>query len=186
MFSFGYKDLQDRIKDEREGKTAAQAAASRQESFASELTRMQIHSSSVATNADVKTSPSPKHKVHYPALYTPESFPSTIPEAMLSGFLFPKFDTDALFFAFYHQQGTPAQGYASRELKRSSWRYHKKYCTWFQRHEEPKVTTEEYEHGTYVYFDYHFHEENNSGWCKRIKTEFTFEYDYLEDEAVSL
>jgi CCR4-NOT transcription complex subunit 3 len=30
--------------------------------------------------------------------------------------------------------------------------------------------------GTYVYFDY------ESGWCQRIKSEFKFEYAYLEDE----
>ena len=44
--------------------------------------------------------------------------------------------------------------------------------------EEPKVTTDEYEQGTYVYFDY------ETGWCQRIKSEFTFEYSYLEDELV--
>ena len=50
-----------------------------------------------------------------------------------------------LFFIFYHQQGTYQQYLAARELKKQSWRFHKKYMTWFQRHEEPKVTTEEYE-----------------------------------------
>lgn len=29
-------------------------------------------------------------------------------------------------------------------------RYHKKYLTWFQRHDQPKVTTDEYEQGTYA------------------------------------
>jgi CCR4-NOT transcription complex subunit 3 len=29
--------------------------------------------------------------------------------------------------------------------------------------------------GTYVYFDY------ETGWCQRKKTEFTFEYRYLEE-----
>ena len=38
------------------------------------------------------------------------------------------------------------------------------------------VTTDEYEQATYVYFDY------ETGWCQRIKTDFTFEYGYLEDE----
>ena len=90
--------------------------------------------------------------------------------------LFEKFDTDTLFFIFYYQQGTYQQFLAARELKKQSWRYHKKYMTWFQRHEEPKVTTDEYEQGTYVYFDY------ETGWCQRIKSEFTFEYSYLEDE----
>ena len=47
--------------------------------------------------------------------------------------------------------------------------------TWFQRHEEPKVITDEYERGTYVYFDFEAH------WCQRKKADFTFEYRFLED-----
>ena len=89
---------------------------------------------------------------------------------------FEKFGTDTLFFIFYYQQGTYQQYLAARELKKQSWRYHKKYLTWFQRHEEPKVTADDYEQGTYVYFDY------ETGWCQRIKSDFTFEYGYLEDE----
>jgi len=88
---------------------------------------------------------------------------------------FEKFDTDTLFFVFYYQQGSYQQYLAAKELKKQSWRYHKKYLTWFQRHEEPKEITNDYEQGTYVYFDY------ETGWCQRKKTEFTFEYRYLED-----
>ncbi|XP_010257713.1 PREDICTED: general negative regulator of transcription subunit 3-like isoform X2 [Nelumbo nucifera] len=89
--------------------------------------------------------------------------------------------TDTLFFAFYFQQ----QYLAARELKKQSWRYHRKYNTWFQRHEEPRVTTDECEQGTYVYFDFHIaNDDSQHGWCQRIKTEFTFEYSYLEDELV--
>ena len=44
--------------------------------------------------------------------------------------------------------------------------------------EEPKATTDAFEQGTYVYFDY------ETGWCQRIKSDFTFEYAYLEDELV--
>lgn len=51
------------------------------------------------------------------------------------------------------------------------------YRCW-QRHEEPKVTTDEYEQGTYVYFDY------ETGWCQRIKSDFRFDYSFLEDEAL--
>lgn len=47
-----------------------------------------------------------------------------------------------------------------------------------QRHEEPKITTDEFEQGTYVYFDY------ETGWCQRIKSDFRFEYSFLEDEAL--
>ena len=59
-----------------------------------------------------------------------------------------------------------------------SWRFHKKYLTWFQRHEEPTITNEEFEQGTYVYFDY------ETGWCQRIKSDFVFEYAFLEDSLL--
>ncbi|KAF0923741.1 hypothetical protein E2562_006709 [Oryza meyeriana var. granulata] len=46
---------------------------------------------------------------------------------------------------------------------------------------EPQVTTDEYERGSYVYFDFHV-TDDGSGWCQRIKNDFTFEYNFLEDE----
>ena len=111
---------------------------------------------------------------------TPFPTPSYYPQTPLSQFenptIFEKFDADTLFFIFYHQQGTYQQYLAAKELKKQSWRFHKKYMTWFQRHEDPKVITEEFEQGTYVYFDY------ESGWCQRKKPDFTFEYAFLEDE----
>jgi CCR4-NOT transcriptional regulation complex NOT5 subunit len=42
---------------------------------------------------------------------------------------------------------------AAKELKHQSWRFHKKYITWFQRHEEPKEIQDTYELGCYRYFD---------------------------------
>jgi CCR4-NOT transcription complex subunit 3 len=65
-----------------------------------------------------------------------------------------KLPTDTLFLAFYYQQGSYQQYLAAKKLKQNSWRFHKKYLTWFQRHEEPKRTTDQFEEGTYVYFDY--------------------------------
>lgn len=106
---------------------------------------------------------------------TPSSYPSTPSPIFENPVVFEKLGTDCLFFIFYYSQGTYQQYLAARELKKQSWRFHKKYMTWFQRHEEPKVTTDEYEQGTYVYFDY------ETGWCTRIKTDFRFEYSYLED-----
>jgi CCR4-NOT transcription complex subunit 3 len=88
--------------------------------------------------------------------------------------LLERLPMDTLFFVFYFQQGTYQQYLAAKQLKKHSWRFHKKYMTWFQRHEEPKIATEEFEEGTYVYYE--------SGWCQRIKSEFKFEYAYLEDE----
>ena len=52
-----------------------------------------------------------------------------------------------------------------------------------QRHEEPKRATDEFEQGTYVYFDYNVvHDDAQAGWCYRLKQDFTFRYDALEDE----
>ena len=106
---------------------------------------------------------------------THQAFPSQPPSFPESAALFEKLPYDSLFLAFYYQQGTYQQHLASKQLKKHSWRFHKKYLTWFQRHEEPKIASEDYEEGTYVYFDY------ESGWCQRIKSEFKFEYAYLED-----
>ena len=61
---------------------------------------------------------------------------------------------DTLFFIFYFQTGTLQQYLAARALKKQGWRFHKKYLTWFQRHEEPVEAGYQCERGTYVYFDY--------------------------------
>jgi CCR4-NOT transcription complex subunit 3 len=106
---------------------------------------------------------------------TPASYPSAPSAIFENPAVFEKLGTDCLFFIFYYAQGTYQQYLAARELKKQSWRFHKKYMAWFQRHEEPKITTDEYEQGTYVYFDY------ETGWCQRIKQDFRFEYSYLED-----
>jgi len=110
---------------------------------------------------------------------TPNCFPSNPAPIFDDPAIFERFSTDSLFFIFYFQQGTQHQYLAARELKKQSWRYHKNFLTWFQRHDEPKLTTEEYERGTYLFFDY------ESGWCHAIKTDFTFEYRHLEDELIN-
>lgn len=82
---------------------------------------------------------------------------------------------ETLFFIFYYMEGTKAQLLAAKALKKLSWRFHTKYLTWFQRHEEPKQITDDFEQGTYVYFDF-------EKWSQRKKEAFTFEYRYLEDK----
>uniref|UniRef100_A0A0G4I9U2 NOT2/NOT3/NOT5 C-terminal domain-containing protein n=1 Tax=Chromera velia CCMP2878 TaxID=1169474 RepID=A0A0G4I9U2_9ALVE len=91
--------------------------------------------------------------------------------------MFSKYELDTLFFIFYYQQGTRQQYLASQELKAKSWRFHKKYFTWFQRHEEPKVAEEDHEQGNYVYFDF------EQGWTTRIKNNFKFEYAHLAEDV---
>ncbi|KAF9426983.1 general negative regulator of transcription subunit 5 [Entomortierella beljakovae] len=110
---------------------------------------------------------------------TPAYYPQSPPPGLFeSPAMFEKFDIDTLFFIFYYQQGTYQQYLAARELKKQSWRFHKKYLTWFQRHEEPKAITDDYEQGTYIYFDY------EGAWCQRKKTDFRFEYKFLEDSEL--
>lgn len=118
-----------------------------------------------------------RNRRYYPRIPcgVPSYYPSKPPVVFDNPAIFERFDIDTLFFIFYYQQKTLQQYFAARELKKQSWRFHKKYLTWFQRHEEPKAITEDYEQGTYIYFDY------EGSWCQRKKTEFTFEYRYLED-----
>ncbi|KAL8729185.1 MAG: hypothetical protein Q9166_004924 [cf. Caloplaca sp. 2 TL-2023] len=91
----------------------------------------------------------PQTKYNTPRYYPQEPF-MTIDDPALYG----KIDTDTLFYIFYYRQNTYQQYMAAKSLKNQSWRFHKQYQTWFQRHEEPKTITEEYEQGTYRFFDY--------------------------------
>lgn len=118
----------------------------------------------------------PEHYIPKEPFPTPPYYPSmpldifNDPEAM------EKIEIDTLFYIFYYQKGTYQQFLASRELKKQAWRFHKRYLTWFQRHEEPKIITDEYESGTYRYFDF------EASWVQRKKNDFKFQYAYLEEE----
>jgi CCR4-NOT transcription complex subunit 3 len=89
-----------------------------------------------------------------PYPYTPSHYPTTPLPIFDDPRLYSRIDTDSLFYAFYYRQGTYQQYLAAKALKSQSWRFHKQYQTWFQRHEEPKNITEEFEQGTYRFFDY--------------------------------
>ncbi|KAK1310461.1 hypothetical protein QJS10_CPA08g00110 [Acorus calamus] len=140
-----------------------------------------------------KSQDSERPKAYYPnyPVVTPSSYPQVQAPIIDNPAFWERLGldnlgTDTLFFAFYYQQNTYQQYMAARELKKQSWRYHKKYNTWFQRHQEPDITTDDYEKGAYVYFDFHVGGDGGlqHGWCQRIKHEFTFEYGFLEDEMV--
>ncbi|OLY82812.1 General negative regulator of transcription subunit 3 [Smittium mucronatum] len=117
-----------------------------------------------------------KQKQYIPK--NPVATPSYYPQTPLPLFNQPgsyiNLGIDTLFFIFYYNENTYHQYLASKELKRQSWRFHKKYLTWFQRYEEPLEITNEYENGSYLYFDY------ETSWCQRKKNNFSFEYQYLE------
>ncbi|KAI9735830.1 MAG: general negative regulator of transcription subunit 5 [Cirrosporium novae-zelandiae] len=120
----------------------------------------------------------PKHYRPQTQYSTPEHFP----QEPLTVFDDPRLydagriETDTLFFIFYYRQNTYQQLLAAKTLKNQSWRFHKQYQTWFQRHEEPKHITEEFEQGTYRFFDY------ESTWMNRRKADFKFAYKFLEDD----
>lgn len=76
---------------------------------------------------------------------TPPYYPQSVPLASDSLDFFHRLSTETLFFIFYYLEGTKAQYLAAKALKKQSWRFHTKYMMWFQRHEEPKTITEEYE-----------------------------------------
>lgn len=156
---------------------------------ASEMTMLEQASSMMPELPHTLRSPGTsvsQHGLSRNAIATPPSFPTVAASVFDNRTIFEKFDPDTLFFIFYYQQGTYQQYLAARELKRQGWRFHKKYLTWFQRHEEPRVSTDTYETGTFVYFDYAnvVPRGQGTGWCQRIKSEFVFEYRYLEDELV--
>lgn len=97
----------------------------------------------------------PRHyKPSNPSYYTPPHYPQTPLAIFDDARLYSKIDTDSLFYSFYYRQGTYQQYLAAKALKAQSWRFHKQYQTWFQRHEEPKHITEDFEQGTYRFFDY--------------------------------
>lgn len=97
----------------------------------------------------------PNHyKPQSPYAYTPAHYPQEPLGIFDDPRLYSRIDTDSLFYAFYYRQGTYQQYLAAKALKSQSWRFHKQYQTWFQRHEEPKTITEEFEQGTYRFFDY--------------------------------
>lgn len=122
-----------------------------------------------------------------PGIPMPASYPTVPLTVFQNPALFEKLDVETLFYSFYFQPGSRQQLMAARELKRQAWRFHKGHSTWFQRHEEPKAggqPGDDWEQGTYVYFDSQLQRADGAGWCYRLKQDFMFDYTALEDELV--
>ena len=109
---------------------------------------------------------------------TPDYYPQEVLSSLEDPEVFREMHVDTLFYVFYYCQNTHQQYLAAKELKNRSWRFHKKFLTWFQRQEDPKIITPEYEEGTYRFFDF------EGSWVQRRKNNFVFEFKYLEDELV--
>lgn len=111
-------------------------------------------SASLSTAPDTMDSLSPRtYKAKHP-MRTPSYYPQEVNPIFDDPHLYSRIDPDTLFYVFYYKQETYQQYLAAKALKDQSWRFHKQYQTWFQRHEEPKTITEEFEQGTYRFFDY--------------------------------
>ena len=130
----------------------------------------------------------------------PGYFPSAPLEGFTSAEFYKRLNLDSLFFIFYFMEGTKAQLLAAQALKDLAWRFHTRELTWFQRAEQPKEVTENYEmvcvykayslhlnnsfflfgvyQGTYLFFD-------TQRWQARKRENFRFEYQYLEDRNLS-
>uniref|UniRef100_A0A0K0FZL2 CCR4-NOT transcription complex subunit 3 (inferred by orthology to a human protein) n=1 Tax=Strongyloides venezuelensis TaxID=75913 RepID=A0A0K0FZL2_STRVS len=102
------------------------------------------------------------------------SYPRTVHPTMETLDYYLRLGVESLFFTFYYMEGTRAQLLAAKALKKQSWRFHTKYNMWFQRQEEPKTITDEFEKGSYLYFDF-------ERWLQKKKDSFLFEFQYLED-----
>ena len=126
----------------------------------SDPTSQRLFAAGYAQAPEAADAERPKHyRPQNPYPYTPAHFPQEPSPIFDDPRLYSRVDTDTLFYAFYFRQGSYAQYLSAKALKNQSWRFHKQYQTWFQRHEEPKSITEDYEQGTYRFFDY------ESTWC---------------------
>ncbi|KAJ5078654.1 ccr4-not transcription complex subunit 3 [Anaeramoeba ignava] len=87
-----------------------------------------------------------------------------------------KLDLETLFYIFYFEPGTYQQYLAAKRLKQNGWSFHTQLSTWFHRKEFPEQTTETYERGAYVHFDF------KDDWKEKSLDSFQFDYQYLENE----
>ncbi|PYH97080.1 CCR4-NOT transcription complex, subunit 3 [Aspergillus ellipticus CBS 707.79] len=165
--------LQDLIQSFEVTKSRASASAANPSPSVQRLLAASLTNCPEPADADKPRHYKPQNPYNTPLYYPQEPLPIfDDPRLYETG----RIDTDTLFYLFYYRQGTYQQYLAAKALKNQSWRFHKQYQTWFQRHEEPKTITEEFEQGTYRFFDY------ESTWMNRRKADFKFVYKYLEDE----
>ncbi|KAF1809724.1 CCR4-NOT transcription complex [Eremomyces bilateralis CBS 781.70] len=137
----------------------------------------QLLDASMFTHPGTLDSDARRYKPQNPYPHTPATYPHLPDPIFDDPRLYKRIDTDALFYAFYYRQNTLQQHLAAESLKYQSWRFHTQYQTWFQRHDEPKQISQDYEQGTYRFFDY------ESTWMNRRKADFVFQYKFLEDDV---
>lgn len=121
--------------------------------FPSDSERLRLHT--VYSSLSERNSSLLYHSIYMRSFYrhylprnpcpTPSYYPQQLPLHADTVEFFQRLSTEALFFIFYYMEGTKAQYLAAKALKKQSWRFHTKYMMWFQRHDEPRSITDEYE-----------------------------------------
>lgn len=127
-----------------------------------------------------------------PSVPIPGSYPAHKLSIFDNPMLFQKLEPETLFYAFYFQPGSHQQYLAARSLKGQGWRYHKGHQAWFQPREKPISSGEDWEKGTFVYFDHQLRTSDSgsapgaggAGWCYRLKNDFVLDHKALENELV--
>ncbi|RNF23305.1 CCR4-NOT transcription complex subunit 3 [Trypanosoma conorhini] len=106
----------------------------------------------------------------------PLYYPQQVLPALASPDIYREFELETLFFIFYYHQNTYQQYYAAKQIKAQSFRYHTQLNTWFKRNGHMKESQEGSERGSFIFFNY------EDTWRIEEKEDFTFEYQYLEDQ----
>ena len=109
---------------------------------------------------------------------TPDNYPKKPNVKLLQPDFFRRYDMSTLFYIFFYFPGTTQQLFAGRELKQRGWIFHNKYQTWFHRLSEPTEINDNYEIGSFEYFD----RSTQECWCVRVRDSFKLEYDCLDAE----
>ncbi|RNC37047.1 hypothetical protein TcCL_NonESM13804, partial [Trypanosoma cruzi] len=106
----------------------------------------------------------------------PLYYPQQVLPALASPDIYREFELETLFFIFYYHQNTYQQYYAAKQIKAQSFRYHTQLNTWFKRNGHMKESQEGSERGSFIFFNY------EDTWSIEEKEDFTFDYQYLEDQ----
>ena len=88
---------------------------------------------------------------------------------------------EALLLMFYYREGSFLQLVIARELRRRGFKWHRKLRQWFKRAEDPKMTTVDYEHGSFLTLD-----PRDPDWRLKVKHEFTLEYQFTNPDELAL
>jgi CCR4-NOT transcription complex subunit 3 len=92
-----------------------------------------------------------------------------------------KLSEEALLFVFYYREGSFLQLVIARELRRRGFKWHRKNRQWYKRAEDPKMTTVDYEQGSFLTLD-----PRDADWRLKVKHDFILEYQFTNPDELAL